>query len=87
MREFKEGDKIRILSDCSGAKEGQIYTLRYLLVKESKILYASNQRRMTEVTHDCGCSCLNNWKLIEKNKVIREYPIVAFMRGDLIKSL
>jgi hypothetical protein len=86
MREFREGDKVKILNDCSGAKRGEIYTLKYLLLNSgSKVLFATRLERMTTATRLCGCSCTHNWKLITK-RVVKEYPIVDFMKKDWFKS-
>lgn len=70
MYKFKEGDKVRVKYNCSGAIRGVIYTLVKI---HGKIL-------MTQINETgYGCTCTWNWILVSP-RVIKEFGIVKFMR-------
>lgn len=52
---FKEGDKVKILRNCSGAEKGKTYVLQYGSENgcEEDFLFAGGL-----------CSCHQNWKLV-----------------------
>jgi len=55
---FKEGDKVKIKSNCSGSIAGNFYTL----TREDN----SSSLRATDEKGISGCSCQNNWILIKE---------------------
>lgn len=75
---FKVGDKIRMKEDCSGNKAGQVYEVHkgdfYGLDREN--LYAWN-----ETTTHCGCSCQDNWELVEEEITLENMPVGTIIHG------
>lgn len=58
-RKFKEGDKIRMLSNCGNAKEGETYILQY----------GNNYNSITNHLWAGGlCHCQGRWELINDRK-------------------
>ena len=55
MNDWKEGDKIRMAQNCSGAKEGVVYTLK----RFSGEIFASELKDDEWVNY---CSCEKYWK-------------------------
>jgi len=55
--EFKVGDKVRVLSYCSSAQQGEIYTL-------------GDDGDLFTILPDGnpGCRCKSNWELVVNNK-------------------
>ncbi len=81
MEEFKEGDLVRIKSNCSGLKKGEIYPLHSGGAQgEEQMLYAWNND-----VEKCGCSCETNWEKIG-NK-IGDIKAEDIKVGDRIRIL
>lgn len=77
---FKEGDRVKIKSDCSGTIAGHIYKLKY------GNLSGSNSRHLFACLGELkkggeGCSCQSNWILAENKKFN-----VRNLNKDLIKN-
>jgi len=80
MYKFKAGDKVRVKNFCSGACPDIIYTL---------IKYDKNILKTYKIGQDKdeGCTCEYNWILVSPyKKIIKEYPIVAFMKNTTKKE-
>ena len=55
MNQFKEGDKVEIIEECSGTKIGTIYTVKGNRFKELK---------------ESDCACPEKWKLYKSKTTI-----------------
>lgn len=54
---FEIGDRIEIISDCSGTLKGDIYTLQKTQYGK---LIATN-----DTNSGSGCTCINNWEKLD----------------------
>lgn len=61
---FKEGDRVKLKRNCSGAYAGEIYTLTIGNAhgEQAHKLWAWKDGKIDEGS--CGCSCHSNWELI-----------------------
>lgn len=63
---FSVGDKVKIKEDCSGCKKGKVYPLHLGHTDgsyENELVAWDKTMIATEM---CGCSCQDNWILVEK---------------------
>lgn len=71
---FKGGDKVKVKKDCTGCKEGVVYTLLYGFrsgESMSKLIARG-------VGKEIGCACKDNWIKVEED-------VVVFRVGDKVK--
>jgi hypothetical protein len=73
MYKFKIGDKVKVKFFCSGAYLDTLYSLIKTTNGALKT-WAEGQEE------SCGCTCKDNWILVSP-KIIKEFGIVAFMKG------
>lgn len=62
--DFKVGDKVRILKDCSGTRRGEIAILS-LEEQNCLIAHTKNSTKL----RGYGCMCEYNWELIRNNRI------------------
>jgi len=85
---FKVGDKVKIKQDCSRCIAGEICTLKRGEIdgKTLNDIYARNER--VEKLGSSGCSCENNWELVEEEKQEPVEPLrpePRFQVGQVLK--
>lgn len=55
---FKEGDKVKIIKECSGCIKGKYYILSEY---EDGLIANKNTNGRIIDTYDDGCTCEDNW--------------------------
>lgn len=58
---FKEGDLVKVIGRCSGCVPGEIYTLKF----KKRLLFAAIKHPSNITVDDGGCSCQDNWILLD----------------------
>jgi hypothetical protein len=81
---FKAGDRVRVINNCSGSLAGQEYAL---LLSSGGSLYAGDG--VLDYVHGSGCSCQSNWipiSLKDKNNMNNKETFVLALTSEPKKS-
>lgn len=84
---FKEGDKIRMLGNCSGNEKGNICTLHFGSRNGS---YKDYLFAWEDSSNGCGCTCQSLWELVPAEKTwdtLEVGDVIVDFDGDVARVL